>query len=51
MIDNINCDCPIVYEITFSRDISLEPNLPKGNPCQSMVPLIDADLYEYLDKL
>jgi acetolactate synthase-1/2/3 large subunit len=51
LIDSINCDYPFVYEITFSEDIQLEPNLPKGNPCQRMVPLIDEDLYEYLDKL
>lgn len=51
MIDDINCNHPFVYEITFSKDIQLEPNLPKENPCQKMVPLIDEDLYEYLDKL
>lgn len=50
-IDGINSDGPLVYEITFSKDVQLEPNLPKGNPCQRMIPLIDGDLYEYLDKL
>ena len=51
MIDAMECDYPLVYEIMVSSNIQLEPGLPKGNPCQRMIPLIDEGLYEYLDKL
>lgn len=51
MADVVECDHPLVYEIMFSSDVQLEPGLPKGNPCQRMTPLIEEELYEYLDRL
>lgn len=50
-IEDTDYDSPLVYEIKFSKDIQLEPYLPKGSPCQRMVPLIDDNLYDYLDKI
>lgn len=41
----------IFYEISISQEIGLTPNLPKGNACQNMEPLIDRDKYNYLDQL
>lgn len=41
---------PLVYEISFET-IQLEPNLPKGNPCQQMTPLLEEELYRKLNEL
>lgn len=40
-----------IYEITYSGNLSLEPNLPKGNECQNMSPLLEDDKYKFLDEL
>lgn len=42
---------PFVYEINFDSGIQLEPNLPKGNSCQNMTPLLDEKLYKWLEQL
>lgn len=42
---------PFVYEINFDSDITLEPNLPSGNACQNMTPLLDDTLYNRLEQL
>jgi len=44
-------NAPLVYEITFDKELELEPKLPAGSPCQRMYPQIDEELYRYLDKL
>ena len=44
-------NAPVVYEIIFDKDLELEPKLPAGNPCQRMYPLMDEELYRYLDEL
>lgn len=44
-------NAPAVYEITFGKELELEPKLPAGNICQRMYPPIDEELYQYLDKL
>ena len=41
----------ILYEIKYPRDISLVPNLPKGNVCQNMEPLMENDKYTMLDQI
>ena len=40
-----------IYEIMYSGNLSLEPNLPKGNECQNMSPLLEDDKYKFLDEL
>lgn len=42
---------PVFYEIAIDKAIGLTPNLPKGNPCQDMEPLIERDKYDYLNTL
>lgn len=42
---------PLVYEIKIDSNISLTPNLPKGNACQDMEPKIEHDLYEMINQL
>jgi acetolactate synthase-1/2/3 large subunit len=40
----------LIYEVIFNED-ALIPNLPKGNTCQDMEPLIPRDKYDYLNNL
>ena len=42
---------PFLYEIKYDYSISLIPNLPKGNTCQNMYPLLDHNLYDFLDQM
>ncbi len=42
---------PTVLEVVFSEEIDLDPNLPFGNECQNLTPLLDAKLYNELNKL
>ena len=44
-------DRPILVEARIDEDIGLEPNLPKGNKCQSLAPILDKTLFEELDNL
>ena len=44
-------DSPKIVEIQISSDISLTPNLPKGNSCQDMEPLLERELYNRLNSL
>lgn len=41
----------LIYEIKYSRDIALAPNLPVGNACQNMEPLIEKSKYKLLDNI
>lgn len=47
--DKVNVN--FLYEIVYSKDISLTPNLPKGNECQNMTPLIEVTKYNYINQL
>lgn len=47
----IKKDMPELIEIKIDEDIDLEPNLPRGNSCQKLVPLIDKTLFDELDRL
>lgn len=42
---------PALYEIKFDSAVSLSPNLPRGNACQDMEPLMDRAVYQYFDNL
>lgn len=42
---------PSIAEIIIDEDIDLFPNLPAGNECQDMFPLIDRQKYEILQKM
>ena len=42
---------PLIYEIKMDSYIELVPNLPKGNACQDMYPLLNRDKYEALNCL
>lgn len=44
-------DRPVLVEVAIEEDINLEPNLPKGNRCQNLVPELDRLVFEELDKL
>lgn len=44
-------ELPIFYEIRVDSDIHLTPNLPKGNACQDLEPLIERKLYSYLNDM
>lgn len=41
----------LFYEIIICKDEALIPNLPKGNACQDMEPLIPRDQYENFNNL
>ena len=41
----------ILVEASIDEDVDLEPNLPKGNNCQDLVPKLDITLFEELDRL
>lgn len=47
---NDNGEKNLLYEIKYSYS-ALIPNLPKGNKCQDMEPLLDRHKYEYLNNL
>ncbi len=40
---------PLVYRISYSKDVGLIPNIPRGKPCQDMAPFIEPDLFEALN--
>lgn len=42
---------PIIIEGIFSEDISLMPDLPKGNLIQDMTPELDLEVFKKLEKL
>ncbi len=42
---------PLVCEISIDSKSELTPNLPKGNPCQNLYPLLDKELYEQINLL
>lgn len=44
-------DRPLLVEAMINEAIDLEPNLPRGNKCQHLVPEWDKALFEELDKL
>lgn len=44
-------DRPILVEININEDADLEPNLPKGNKCQDLIPKLDRTLFKELDRL
>ncbi|MBB2182850.1 thiamine pyrophosphate-binding protein [Lachnospiraceae bacterium MD1] len=51
--ENIACDNKyksIIYEIEY-ENVKLEPDLPKGNNCQDMYPLLEREKYRILDEL
>lgn len=48
--DDYEAEAYGIYEIEIPA-ISLTPNLPKGNPCQDMEPLLDRQLYERLNQM
>ncbi len=41
----------VVYEIILNKEDALIPNLPKGNACQDMEPLIPRDKFDYLNNI
>ena len=43
--------CPCIIEVELDAEIDLEPNLPKGVPCQALEPALSKELYEYLLQL
>lgn len=51
-LEVVSCkDGSIFYEIVIDPVTGLSPNLPKGNACQDMEPLIERDKYDYLNQL
>ena len=42
---------PVLVEVAIEEDIDLEPDLPRGNRCQDLVPELDKTLFEHLDRL
>ena len=44
-------DKPVLIELMIDENIDLEPNLPKGNMCQNLVPELDKVLFSELDRL
>lgn len=42
---------PSIIEILVDRNIPLEPNLPIGNRCEELAPMIPRELFEKLDEL
>lgn len=42
---------PFFLELNFSREVVLEPYLPKGVPCQDLHPRIERVVYDYLNAL
>ena len=44
-------DRPIIAEFKVSKQYDLALNLPKGNECQNMEPLMEHVKYEYLNQL
>lgn len=50
-IDGDGIRKPFVCEISFDKGIELIPNLPKGNACQDMEPLLEREVYNWLDAL
>jgi acetolactate synthase-1/2/3 large subunit len=50
--DFISCNgTPFFYEIDVDPDIVLTPELPRGNPCQDMVPLIEREKFDELNMM
>ncbi len=44
-------DVPILVEVGIDETVDMEPNLPRGNMCQELVPALDKTLFEVLDIL
>lgn len=42
---------PLIVEIEIDEEIDLYPNLPRGNECQNMSPLLPVELYDKLNSL
>ncbi len=42
---------PLLYEIKVTSEINLTPDLPKGSPCQNMLPFLEKTTYDFFNKL
>ncbi len=47
----VNQKRPILLELMIDKDMKLEPNLPKGETMQKMIPNLEHDRFEMLNKL
>ncbi len=47
----IEINGPLVLELQISEEICLTPILPIGNKCNDMLPAMDAQLYNFLERL
>lgn len=47
----VNQKQPILLELMIDKDMKLEPNLPKGETMQKMIPNLEHDRFEMLNKL
>ena len=41
---------PLIVELIINEDVTLKPNLPIGNSCKEMAPLIPMEVFHSLDK-
>ncbi len=48
---DLPADGPCLVEVRLPEDTGLSPDLPKGNPCQKLTPLLPEELYDRLDAL
>lgn len=49
--DDFGSKRPSIIEIKASPKTKLVPQLPKGQPCQDMLPLIDREMYNFLNSI
>lgn len=42
---------PLMLEVMVDEDTELDPNLPIGNPCQNLAPVLPEELYNRLNQL
>ena len=50
-IRNYQKQMPIIIELKIDEELDLIPNLPKGFPCQKLVPSLNDKTYQELNDL
>ena len=50
-IETANIKFPSISEISIDEEVDLTPNLPAGNECQNMVPILEDSLYKKLQNM
>lgn len=48
---SIDKNIPLIVEVEIDEEVDLYPNLPRGNECQNMSPLLPVEIYEKLNRL